>query len=304
MWKSLLNYGNRKFSLGFTGSLTPSDLFISISILNEDLGAPCTLTGEPVCKRTYLSAGLNLWTGSQDRICKKITFKTSNGLPTINPATPPTFVIDSSHSTPSNSESNLLNSRRQIKKCLVHQAPTIDEKEDRGLPTEETRTDIVNETEENAEERPRGVVVTDLVLVPPVEEVGCSGISTLIVLITFSACRTSKHTVTTEKRALNSRTSERDRKDEKYDRERRINKSRSRSPRKDDVSKASGEPSNNVPDDMNLDDDPEQAMMKLMGLTGFGSTKGKKVQGNDFAAVSIKKQRQYRQYMNRRGGFN
>jgi len=57
---------------------------------------------------------------------------------------------------------------------------------------------------------------------------------------------------------------------------------------------------------MNIDpnEDPEQAMMKAMGISGFNTTKGKKVVGNDAAAVSIKKQRQYRQYMNRRGGFN
>ncbi|RIB06088.1 hypothetical protein C2G38_1939423, partial [Gigaspora rosea] len=52
------------------------------------------------------------------------------------------------------------------------------------------------------------------------------------------------------------------------------------------------------------DEDPEKALMVIMGMSGFGTTKGKKVLGNEASAVSIKKQRQYRQYMNRRGGFN
>jgi hypothetical protein len=82
---------------------------------------------------------------------------------------------------------------------------------------------------------------------------------------------------------------------------------------------------------VNADEDPDQAMVSLMGFGGFETTKvrrvtpdlhtttnycskqpslngfsffqGKKVQ-EDSSAVNIKKQRQYRQYMNRRGGFN
>ncbi|KAF8590590.1 hypothetical protein K439DRAFT_1651218 [Ramaria rubella] len=45
-------------------------------------------------------------------------------------------------------------------------------------------------------------------------------------------------------------------------------------------------------------------MMALMGFGGFDTTKGKPVQGNQEGAVDIKKQRTWRQYMNRRGGFN
>ncbi|TPX72755.1 hypothetical protein SpCBS45565_g00345 [Spizellomyces sp. 'palustris'] len=55
-----------------------------------------------------------------------------------------------------------------------------------------------------------------------------------------------------------------------------------------------------VTDDM----DEEAKMMALMGITGFDSTHGKKVSGTDMSAVSINKQRTYRQYMNRRRGFN
>ncbi|KAF9912952.1 U4/U6.U5 small nuclear ribonucleoprotein [Linnemannia zychae] len=51
-------------------------------------------------------------------------------------------------------------------------------------------------------------------------------------------------------------------------------------------------------------EEQEARMMATMGFGGFDSTKGKKVAGADVSGVDIKKQRQYRQYMNRRGGFN
>ncbi|PIL24048.1 hypothetical protein GSI_13799 [Ganoderma sinense ZZ0214-1] len=54
--------------------------------------------------------------------------------------------------------------------------------------------------------------------------------------------------------------------------------------------------------DATIDDDA--AMMAMMGMGGFGSTKGKHVEGNQDGNVNIKKQRTWRQYMNRRGGFN
>ncbi|KAF8481528.1 U4/U6.U5 small nuclear ribonucleoprotein 27 kDa protein, partial [Gautieria morchelliformis] len=53
-----------------------------------------------------------------------------------------------------------------------------------------------------------------------------------------------------------------------------------------------------------MDAGDESDMMALMGFGGFDSTKGKPVQGNQEGAVNIKKQRTWRQYMNRRGGFN
>lgn len=52
------------------------------------------------------------------------------------------------------------------------------------------------------------------------------------------------------------------------------------------------------------DDDPETQMMKLMGFGGFETTKGKHVPGADMSGANVKKQPKYRQYMNRRGGFN
>lgn len=48
----------------------------------------------------------------------------------------------------------------------------------------------------------------------------------------------------------------------------------------------------------------EKEMMKLMGFCTFDSTKGKKVEGNDVGEVHVILKRKYRQYMNRKGGFN
>lgn len=48
----------------------------------------------------------------------------------------------------------------------------------------------------------------------------------------------------------------------------------------------------------------EQEMMRMMGFCGFDTTKGKKVDGNDVGAVHVILKRKYRQYMNRKGGFN
>ena len=54
--------------------------------------------------------------------------------------------------------------------------------------------------------------------------------------------------------------------------------------------------------------DEEEFMARMMGFSGFDSTKGKHVEDNDTtaakgAAAKVLK-REYRQYMNRKGGFN
>ncbi|KIY68626.1 DUF1777-domain-containing protein [Cylindrobasidium torrendii FP15055 ss-10] len=59
-----------------------------------------------------------------------------------------------------------------------------------------------------------------------------------------------------------------------------------------------------APDDVQEDEDPDAAMMAMMGLSGFGTTKNKAVTGNQEGGADIKKTRTWRQYMNRRGGFN
>jgi len=51
-------------------------------------------------------------------------------------------------------------------------------------------------------------------------------------------------------------------------------------------------------------DDEEARMMALMGFGGFDTTKSKPVEGNQRGAAKVNKQRTWRQYMNRRGGFN
>jgi len=45
-------------------------------------------------------------------------------------------------------------------------------------------------------------------------------------------------------------------------------------------------------------------MQQIMGFSQFDSTNGKEVKGNDTYAINRKVQRKYRQYMNRKGGFN
>jgi len=55
---------------------------------------------------------------------------------------------------------------------------------------------------------------------------------------------------------------------------------------------------------MDAVNDEDEAMAAMMGLSNFGTTKGKQVLGNQEGSANIKKMRTWRQYMNRRGGFN
>ncbi|RSL50716.1 U4/U6.U5 tri-snRNP-associated protein 3-like protein [Fusarium duplospermum] len=57
-------------------------------------------------------------------------------------------------------------------------------------------------------------------------------------------------------------------------------------------------------DEMDAEDDDMAAMQAMMGFGGFGTTKNKKVAGNNAGAVAKEKKTEYRQYMNRQGGFN
>lgn len=57
-------------------------------------------------------------------------------------------------------------------------------------------------------------------------------------------------------------------------------------------------------DDLAVEDDEMTAMQAMMGFGGFGSTKGQKVAGNNAGGVYKAKKTEYRQYMNRIGGFN
>lgn len=56
---------------------------------------------------------------------------------------------------------------------------------------------------------------------------------------------------------------------------------------------------------MDVDSDPEIALMrKMMGFASFKTTKNTKVPGNNVYGVRKEKKTEYRQYMNRVGGFN
>ena len=48
----------------------------------------------------------------------------------------------------------------------------------------------------------------------------------------------------------------------------------------------------------------ENEMKNILGFTKFSSTKGKKVPGNFGVSVKINAKTTFRQYMNRKGGFN
>ena len=57
--------------------------------------------------------------------------------------------------------------------------------------------------------------------------------------------------------------------------------------------------------DIDPDEDPETAeMRRMMGFGNFKSTKNTKVKGNNVYGVRKEKKTEYRQYMNRVGGFN
>lgn len=57
-------------------------------------------------------------------------------------------------------------------------------------------------------------------------------------------------------------------------------------------------------EDVVVEDDGLDAMASMMGFGGFGSTKNQKVLGNNVGTVRKEKKSEYRQYMNRVGGFN
>ena len=57
-------------------------------------------------------------------------------------------------------------------------------------------------------------------------------------------------------------------------------------------------------DNENEEQDEEAEMRKFLGFDGFNTTKGKEVLDNHAGAVASRTSREYRQYMNRKGGFN
>lgn len=69
--------------------------------------------------------------------------------------------------------------------------------------------------------------------------------------------------------------------------------------------RSEGRGSDDEDDDVDVEVDGDaDAMAAMMGFGGFGTTKGKKIVGNNVGAVRKEKKTEYRQYMNRQGGFN
>ncbi|XP_049434350.1 U4/U6.U5 small nuclear ribonucleoprotein 27 kDa protein [Epinephelus fuscoguttatus] len=87
----------------------------------------------------------------------------------------------------------------------------------------------------------------------------------------------------------------------------RRHRSSSPSDRRDDERKEakSTKPIQISAEDMQGKTEEEIEMMKLMGFGSFDSSKGRKTDGSVNAyAVNVTMKRKYRQYMNRKGGFN
>ncbi|XP_076007297.1 U4/U6.U5 small nuclear ribonucleoprotein 27 kDa protein [Genypterus blacodes] len=116
-----------------------------------------------------------------------------------------------------------------------------------------------------------------------------------------------------------SRSRDRDR-DRRRSRSRSPHRRRSRSPRrprsssqspsrqKDDRKEGKDKQAKTIQiseEDMEGKTEEEIEMMKLMGFGSFNTTKGRKTAGSGNAhAVNVTMKRKYRQYMNRKGGFN
>ncbi|MEN2497936.1 MAG: hypothetical protein MHMPM18_002267 [Marteilia pararefringens] len=71
-----------------------------------------------------------------------------------------------------------------------------------------------------------------------------------------------------------------------------------------DIPEPAKELENSVVVDENTEIDIEEIMQKELGFSKFSSTKNQKVEGNDILVVKTVKRNTFRQYMNRKGGFN
>lgn len=96
-----------------------------------------------------------------------------------------------------------------------------------------------------------------------------------------------------------SRSMDRTERDNNYRRNEGMRQRRSPSRRRSASSSSSDD---NAEEEVDLTE--EQLMSKLMGVTDFDSTKGKDHSTSDLSGANKKTKRRYRQYMNRRGGFN
>ncbi|XP_028314457.1 U4/U6.U5 small nuclear ribonucleoprotein 27 kDa protein [Gouania willdenowi] len=120
------------------------------------------------------------------------------------------------------------------------------------------------------------------------------------------------------RRRERDRSRERDRdRDRRRSRSRSPHRRRSRSPvrrhrsssssptRQKDAKDKPAKPIQISAEDMEGKTEEEIEMMKVMGFGAFDTTKGKKRDGSvNASATNVSMKRKYRQYMNRKGGFN
>ncbi|XP_066586232.1 U4/U6.U5 small nuclear ribonucleoprotein 27 kDa protein [Prorops nasuta] len=107
-----------------------------------------------------------------------------------------------------------------------------------------------------------------------------------------------------ERDRVKSRDRERERERDRDRHRRSYSRSRSRDRDRQKTKKPTNERPVITEADLQGKTPEEQDMMRMMGFCGFDTTKGKKVEGNDVGAVHVILKRKYRQYMNRKGGFN
>ncbi|XP_074419610.1 U4/U6.U5 small nuclear ribonucleoprotein 27 kDa protein isoform X1 [Larus michahellis] len=135
--------------------------------------------------------------------------------------------------------------------------------------------------------------------------------------------RRSRSTSRERERRRRERSRSRDR-DRRRSRSRSPHRRRSRSPRrhrssssspprlkerrdeeKKEIKDSKGKERQITEEDLQGKTEEEIEMMKMMGFASFDTTKGKKVDGAANAyAINVSQKRKYRQYMNRKGGFN
>ncbi|KRX63464.1 U4/U6.U5 small nuclear ribonucleoprotein 27 kDa protein [Trichinella britovi] len=98
---------------------------------------------------------------------------------------------------------------------------------------------------------------------------------------------------------------ERSRSRSRHDRKRRHRtRSSERHEKRDRRDHREKERKKNDSTNLELGSDDQAAMKEILGFSSFDTTKGKKVENNCTGDAHIHKKRKYRQYMNRRGGFN
>ena len=110
-----------------------------------------------------------------------------------------------------------------------------------------------------------------------------------------------------ERRRNRSRDRERNRGQRSRDRERTRSRDRGRARsegRREQHQQEQVEPPILNVEDFEGKSSKEIEMMKIIGFANFDTSKNKKVKGNDSGDIHVSLKRKYRQYMNRKGGFN